>query len=94
MSDLTELRQAHAYIADALFCSDLKDGTAPTPRQISAAIREAIKANRGADGCTEAVARKFAEQPKASSRRLEWCRRLAEQVLSAGDITFGAGGRA
>jgi hypothetical protein len=61
MSDLTESHVAIARITDALFCSDLETGDAPTGRQLAAAIRQALTTYRTRNGCTHTVAATFAK---------------------------------
>ena len=42
VSDLNESHVALAFITDALFCSELETGAAPTGRELAAAIRKAL----------------------------------------------------
>lgn len=91
MSDLTESHVALARIADALFCSGLETGDAPTNRQLAAAIRTSLKTHRNWDGCTRAVAAAFAHAPRVAEQRERWCQQLAEAALKAADIRLDLG---
>ena len=91
MSDLTESHVALARIADALFCSDLETGDAPTKRQLAAAIRASLTTHRNWDGCTRAVAAAFARTPRAAEQRERWCQQLAEAALKDADIRLNLG---
>lgn len=86
VSDLNESHLAMSRIIDALFCSDLETGDAPTPRQLAHAIRRSLRTHRNWNGCTRAVADAFANAPIEAGRREEWCRQLGESALSSADI--------
>lgn len=86
MPDPSESDVALARIADALFCSELETGQAPTSRQLAAAIRASLKAHRNWDGCTRAVAAAFALAPRAAEERERWCQQLAQDALDATDV--------
>ena len=90
MSDLTESHVALARITDALFCSDLEVSDLPTGRQLTAVIRQALKAHRSWNGCTRIVAAAFAKTPVEATEREHWCRQLAEDALKADDIQLDA----
>ncbi|MBS2966015.1 hypothetical protein KGA66_23425 [Actinocrinis puniceicyclus] len=81
MADLTESHIAVARITDALFCSDLETGSAPTNRQLAAAIRGALKNRRDWNGCTRAVAAAFATDPTQAEAREAWCSQVAEEAF-------------
>lgn len=89
MSDLTEHDLTLAFLTDALFCSDLRLGDTPTGKQLAAAIHEALRINRGWNGCTRAVAAAFARAPKSATRREAWCRKLVEDALDSADFLTG-----
>lgn len=74
-----------ARIIDALFCSNLKTGTAPTGHQVAEAIREALRTHRNWNGCTRTVVAAFADHPTAAAQREAWCERLARTALSDPD---------
>jgi hypothetical protein len=86
VSDLNESHLALALITDALFCSKLKTGDMPTGSDLSAAIREALKAHRGWDRRTRTVAAAFAKAPAKAAEREAWGRQLAEAALKSSDI--------
>jgi hypothetical protein len=88
VSDINESRLALARIIDAMFCSDLKTGTAPTGRQLAHAIRDALRKHRNWNGMTRAVGEAFGSAPVEAQRREEWCREIAEQALSSKDTTL------
>ena len=85
MTDLAERHRAMAFLTDALFCSDLEIGSTPSEREMSAAIRSALKAHRNWDGCTRTVTAAFGEDIASATRREAWCRQLAEQTLGSDD---------
>lgn len=86
VSDLNESHLAMARIIDALFCSDLKTNTAPTSRQVSQAIRDALRKHRNWNGLTRAVGEAFGNTPAEAERREEWCREIAQHALRDADI--------
>jgi hypothetical protein len=86
VSDLDESHIALARITDALFCSDLVTGEAPSRRQVTAAIRRALREHRTWNGCTRAVAAAFANTPSQATQREAWCSELAKDVLLHTDI--------
>jgi hypothetical protein len=69
-----------------LFCSKLKTGDTPTGSELAAAIRESLRAHRGWDRRTRAVAAAFAKAPTKAAEREAWSRRLAEVTLRAPDV--------
>ena len=86
MSDLNESHVAMARIVDALFCSDLETGDAPSNRQFAAAVRGALRTHRNWNGCTRAVAAAFTKASTEAARREAWCRELAENALDSTDM--------
>lgn len=88
MSDLNESHLALARIADALFCSDLEVGAVLTGCQVAQAISDALSAHRDWDGLIRAVRAAFAKEPAEAACREEWCRQVAEGVLSSGDVVL------
>lgn len=90
MSDLNESHLAMARIIDALFCSDLETGDAPTGRQLARAIRESLRTYRTWNGCTRVVIAAFADRPLAAARRESWCEQLAKEALKDADIRLEA----
>lgn len=90
MSDLNESHLALARITDALFCSDLKVGATLTKCQVAQAIRDALRVHRDWNGLTRAVRSAFAKAPAAATRREEWCRLIAEDLLRHGDVVLGS----
>jgi hypothetical protein len=91
MSDLGESQLAMARIIDALFCSELETGDAPTGRQLAHAIRGSLRTYRNWNGCTRAVAAAFGKTPTEAARREEWCRQLAESVLNSTVVALSLG---
>lgn len=92
VSDLDESHIALARITDALFCSDLIMGEAPSRRQATAAIRKALREHRTWNGCTRAVAAAFANTPSQATEREAWCGELAKDVLQNTDIRLEVDG--
>jgi hypothetical protein len=88
MSDLNETHLALARITDALFCSDLVAGTMLTGCQVAQAISDALSAYRDWDGLIRAVRAAFAKDPAEAACREEWCRQVAEGVLTSGDVVL------
>ena len=86
MSDLTEHDLALALLTDALFCSDLPLGSAPTGKELASAIRRSLKTHRGWNGCTRMVAAAFASAPTGACLREAWCRQLVEDALDTADF--------
>jgi hypothetical protein len=86
MSDLNESHLAMARIIDALFCSSLETGDAPTARQVAHAIRESLRTHRTWNGCTRAVITAFADNPRSAAQRESWCEQLARAALTDTDI--------
>lgn len=86
MSDLNETHLALACITDALFCSDLEAGAQLTGSQVGQAISGALRTHRDWNGLTRAICAAFATAPVEAACREAWCRRIAEDVLSRGDI--------
>ena len=86
MTDLAEHHRAMAFLADALFCSDLQIGSTPSEREMSTAIRTALKAHRNWDGCTRTVRAAFGKDIASATRRETWCRQLAVRALNLRDV--------
>lgn len=91
VTDLAQHHRATAFLADALFCSDLKIGRTPSEQEMSAAIRSALKAYRNWDGCTRAVTAAFCVDLTSATRREAWCRQFAEQALGSDDAISALG---
>lgn len=92
VSDLDESHIALARITDALFCSDLITGESPSRRQVTAAIRRALRGHRTWNGCTRAVAAAFANAPSQATEREAWCSELAKDVLLHTDVRLEVDG--
>ena len=88
MFDLDESHLALACVTDALFCSDVEEGSALTGVEVALAISGALNAHRNWDGLTRAVRTAFANAPAEAACREEWCRKVAEHALNHADIVL------
>ena len=66
--------------AAALFTSDLSVRCEYTQIEVAAAIRHAIGAHRGVNGCAGEVAAAFGEHPETAARRMRWARTIVEGI--------------
>jgi hypothetical protein len=67
--------------AQALFVSHLQPSERPTPRQVAAAVEEALRRADGATDCLAAIAAEYGEHPEAAAARMRWA--LATVAASA-----------
>jgi len=58
--------------AQALFVSHLQPSERPTPRQVAAAVEEALRRAKGATGCLAAIAAEYGEHPEVAAARMRW----------------------
>jgi hypothetical protein len=69
--------------AEALFTSDLSARCEYTQIEVAAAIRHAIGAHRGVNGCAGEVAAAFGEHPETAARRMQWARAVIEGITAS-----------
>jgi hypothetical protein len=66
--------------AEALFTSDLSAGDEPSKKQLTAAIRRAVRAHGGIRGCAGEVAAAHGGQPETAAARMQWARGVVERA--------------
>jgi RNA polymerase sigma factor (sigma-70 family) len=66
--------------AEALFTSDLSAGDEPSKKQLTAAIRRAVRAHGGIRGCAGEVAAAHGGQPETAAARMRWARGVVERA--------------
>lgn len=59
-------------MAEALFASTLQRSDAPTPSEVSAAIRTSLRRHRGSRGCAAFCAREYGDHPDTAVARMRW----------------------
>jgi len=67
--------QLLAAWAQALFASNLSARREYTRAEVAAAIRQAISAHHGLDGCAGQVAAAYGEHPETAADRMRWTAR-------------------
>jgi hypothetical protein len=69
--------------AEALFASDLSIHHLPTAAQISAAIRNAVRAHGGTRGCAGEVAAAYGDYPESAAARMRWALGIVQRTYGA-----------
>ena len=59
-------------MAEAVFASTLQPSDAPTPREVSAAIRTSLRRHHGSRGCADVLAAEYGDHPDAAAARMRW----------------------
>jgi hypothetical protein len=62
--------------AEALFASALPAGGDPTRTEVTAAIRDAVRAHGGTHGCAAAMAAAYGDSPETAAARMRWALRV------------------
>ena len=65
--------------AEALFTSFLQPSCCPEPEEVSAAIRDSLRAHGGPKGCAEAMAAEYGEHPETAADRMHWALAIAAE---------------
>jgi hypothetical protein len=68
--------------AEALFTSDISAGSQPTPVDVAAAIRQAVRRYGGTRGCAAEVAAAYGDRPDTAAPRMRWARGVVESVYA------------
>jgi len=68
--------------AEALFASDISAGSQPSPVDVAAAIRQAVRRYGGTRGCAAEVAAAYGDRPETAAPRMRWARSLVEMVYA------------
>ena len=68
--------------AEALFTSPLSATRRLTRAEVTAAVREAIRAHGGSRGCAAEVAAEYGEHPEVAAARMRWARRVVAVVYA------------
>jgi hypothetical protein len=63
--------------AQALFTSHLSAGSRPSPDDVHAAIRHAIRVHGGVRNCAAQVAGEYGDHPETAVRRMRWALSIA-----------------
>jgi hypothetical protein len=71
--------------AEALFASVMTTGTDPSPSEVGAAIRHAVRMQRGVRGCAAELATAYGDYPETAAIRMRWARRVVASVYSRDD---------
>ena len=64
--------------AEAIFVSTLSVDDRPTPAEIEAAIRHAIRTHGGSRAIAGDVAAAYGDYPETAPARMRWARRIVE----------------
>jgi hypothetical protein len=72
-----------ATLCEALFASDLQSSEFPQPRQVRAAVRNAIL-TLGVRECVLRVAQEFGDHPDSAVRRMLWAREAVSLAYRGG----------
>jgi hypothetical protein len=66
--------------AEALFASLMTTGSDPSPAEVAAAIRQAVRTWHGVRGCAAELAAAYGEYPEAAAIRMRWARRVVASI--------------
>lgn len=83
-----------ASLAEALFASDISASTDPTFTEVGAAIRQAVRAHGGTQGCAGKVAAAFGDYPEVAGPRMRWAQQVVRstyphQAVRPGQVAAG-----
>jgi hypothetical protein len=59
-------------MAEAVFASTLQPSDAPTPSEVSAAIRTSLRRFHGRRGCAAVCAAEYGDHPASAATRMRW----------------------
>jgi hypothetical protein len=68
--------------AGALFTSDVSASSQPSPVEVAAAIRRAVRMYGGSQGCAAEVAAAYGDHPETAAPRMRWARGVIETVYA------------
>src|SRR5215207_104746 len=68
--------------AEALFASDISAGSQPSPVDVAAAIRQAVRRFGGTRGCAAEVAAAYGDRPETAAPRMRWARCVVETTYA------------
>jgi len=68
--------------AEALFTSDISASSQPSPVEVAAAIRQAVRRYGGTRGCAAEVAAAYGDRPETAAPRMRWARGVVETAYT------------
>ncbi len=68
--------------AEALFASDLSTGSQPTPGEVTAAIRHAVRVHGGIRNCAIVLAGEYGDHPETAAPRMRWALGVIEATVN------------
>jgi hypothetical protein len=68
--------------AEALFTSDISASSQPSPVEVAAVIRQAVRRYGGTRGCAAEVAAAYGDRPETAAPRMRWARGVVETAYA------------